>query len=220
MRWGCSADHHVVVTSTRSAGPRPACDRDPWLDLPAHLLLEALDDRPLHPAIAAGGPGEHDQREFIGMRAQILAAPGPSARQRIAGLADQRIGGLALSSGWSAWQLGDAGKGAGLAPRKILQAPEIGDRIDGEHGRGIVALLLDQLADLRRRPFASSAIGGSRLTRASGSGSPALLWAVPDTTNSRAPRDPWRPPIARPPILPGEGRACGRSEPLQQLPIG
>jgi hypothetical protein len=56
--------------------------------------------------------------------------------------------------------LGDAGKGAGLAPRKILQAPEIGDRIDGQHGRGIVALLLDQLRIFGGVQVASSAIGG------------------------------------------------------------
>jgi hypothetical protein len=55
------------------------------------------------------------------MRAQILAADlvllraSASRASPTSGLAA-----LALSSGWSAWQLGDAGKGAGLAPRKIL----------------------------------------------------------------------------------------------------
>jgi hypothetical protein len=44
--------------------------------------------------------------------------------------------------------------------REILKPPEIGDRIDRQHGRGIVALLLDELADFRRRPGASSAMGG------------------------------------------------------------
>ncbi len=48
--------------------------------------------------------------------------------------------------------LGHAGERPRLAPREILELPEIGDGIDRKHGRRIIALLLDQLMDLRRRP--------------------------------------------------------------------
>ena len=39
-----------------------------------------------------------------------------------------------------------------LAPRKILESPKVGDSIDRQDRRRIIALLLDQLADLRGRP--------------------------------------------------------------------
>lgn len=49
-------------------------------------------------------------------------------------------------------KLRDASERPRLASRKVLQPPEIGNGVDGQHGRGIIALLLDQLADPGRRP--------------------------------------------------------------------
>ncbi|MCY1182965.1 hypothetical protein D9M73_235500 [compost metagenome] len=48
--------------------------------------------------------------------------------------------------------LGHAGERPSLAPREILELPEVRDGIHRKDGRGIIALLLDQLVDLRRRP--------------------------------------------------------------------
>jgi hypothetical protein len=44
-------------------------------------------------------------------------------------------------------ELGHARKGPRLAPRKILESPKVGDSIDRQDRRRIIALLLDQLAD-------------------------------------------------------------------------
>src|SRR3546814_6318474 len=43
-------------------------------DLPARLLAEPFEDRPLHPAIATGIPREHDERELACVGAEIPAA--------------------------------------------------------------------------------------------------------------------------------------------------
>src|SRR3546814_16701587 len=48
--------------------------------------------------------------------------------------------------------LGDAGERPRLAPREILEPPEVCDGFHRQHGRGIVTLFLDKLADLRRSP--------------------------------------------------------------------
>jgi len=40
-------------------------------------------------------------------------------------------------------ELRDAGKRTGLAPCEVLQAPEVSDRVYGQHRRRIVPLLFD-----------------------------------------------------------------------------
>ena len=150
-----AADHH---RRRRDLDPEPRGEFGPLVDvhqrdLPTGFLAEALDDRPLHAAVSAARAREHHERELPGLAAKIvppdLLLLGPHRGTRVP---DHRVGGLGAEFGVMKHRdLGDAGEGAGLSPRKVLQAPEIGDGIDREHGRGIVALRLDQLADLRRR---------------------------------------------------------------------
>src|SRR3546814_7967035 len=69
-------------------------------DLPARLLAEPFEDRPLHPAIATGIPREHDERELACVGAEIPAANrfllGTHRRARVA---DDRVGGLGIEFG-------------------------------------------------------------------------------------------------------------------------
>src|SRR3546814_18367722 len=124
-------------------------------DLPARLLAEPFEDRPLHPAIATGIPREHDERELACVGAEIPAANrfllGTHRRARVA---DDRVGGLGIEL--RVLEPGDlhhACERTCLAPRGVLPPPELRARVAGEHVRGLVALLLDQLADYGRRPL-------------------------------------------------------------------
>src|SRR3546814_7814656 len=101
-------------------------------DLPARLLAEPFEDRPLHPAIATGIPREHDERELACVGAEIPAANrfllGTHRRARVA---DDRVGGLGIEFGvLEQGDLSHACERTCLAPREVLQPPEVRDRVD------------------------------------------------------------------------------------------
>src|SRR3546814_17517819 len=119
-------------------------------DLPARLLAEPFEDRPLHPAIATGIPREHDERELACVGAEIPAANrfllGTHRRARVA---DDRVGGLGLEFGvLEQGDLSHACERTCLAPPDVLQPPEVRDPVDGDPRPGTVALLLEQLREI------------------------------------------------------------------------
>jgi hypothetical protein len=175
VRLNAVRDHYTLLTAAtnnhcggRKLDPEAGGDVRPAIkihqgDLPAHLLLEALHDRPLHPAITAAVAREHDEREFAGLLAQILAASIVFERgQLIARVADHGIGRLGIKLRVLEHRdLGHTGESARLAADEVFEVPEVGNGIDSEDGSGIIALLLDQLLDLRRRDVATRVGFGS-----------------------------------------------------------
>src|SRR3546814_7089081 len=90
--------------------------------------------RSLHPAIATGIPREHDERELACVGAEIPAANrfllGTHRRARVA---DDRVGGLGIEFGvLEQGDLSHACERTCLAPREVLQPPEVRDRVDGD----------------------------------------------------------------------------------------